>query len=84
MSLLGLGVLAAGAGATVPGHPGEPQPPTVVFSENFENGVGRTPVPLTSYTGAPPLLKKYTAANAFLKHCNGDIVESERDENYRL
>jgi uncharacterized repeat protein (TIGR01451 family) len=80
MLLLGLGVLAPGAGATVPGHPGEPQPPTVVYSENFENGVGKTPVSLTSYTGAPPLLKKYTAANAFLKHCNGDIVEFESNE----
>jgi uncharacterized repeat protein (TIGR01451 family) len=79
-SLLGLGVLAAGASATVPGHPGEPQSPTVVYSENFENGVGRTPVALTSYTGAPPLLKKYTAANAFLKHCNGQIVEFESNE----
>jgi uncharacterized repeat protein (TIGR01451 family) len=78
--LLGLGVLAARAGATVPGHPGEPQSPTVVFSENFENGVGRTPVPLTAYTGAPPLLKKYTAASAFLKNCNGDIVEFESNE----
>lgn len=50
------------------------------YSENFENGVGRTPIPLTSYTGAPPLLKKYTAANAFLKNCNGDIVEFESNE----
>jgi uncharacterized repeat protein (TIGR01451 family) len=64
----------------VPGHPGEPQPPTIVYSENFENGVGRTPVPLTSYTGAPPLSKKYTAANVFLKNCNGDIVEFESNE----
>jgi uncharacterized repeat protein (TIGR01451 family) len=78
--LLGLGVLAAAAGATVPGHPGEPQSPTIVYSENFENGVGRTPVPLTAYTGAPPLLKKYTAANSFLKNCNGEIVEFESNE----
>ncbi|HTA13778.1 MAG TPA: DUF11 domain-containing protein, partial [Solirubrobacteraceae bacterium] len=78
--LLGLGVLAPGADATVPGHPGEPQSPTVVYSENFENGVGKTPVPLTTYTGAPSLLKKYTAANAFLKNCNGQIVEFESNE----
>jgi len=78
--LLGLGVLAPSAGATVPGHPGEPQSPTVVYSENFENGVGKTPVSLTSYTGALPLLKKYTAANAFLKNCNGQIVEFESNE----
>src|SRR5262249_28695462 len=34
----------------------------------------------TAYTGAPPLLKKYTAASAFLKHCNGDIAEFESNE----
>jgi uncharacterized repeat protein (TIGR01451 family) len=78
--LLGLSALTARAGATVPGHPGEPQSPTIVYSENFENGVGRTPVPLTTYTGAPPFLKKYTAANVFLKNCNGEIVEFESNE----
>lgn len=78
--MLGFGVFAAQAGATVPGHPGEPQSPTVVYSENFENGVGKKPAPLTSYTGVPPLLKKYTAAAGFLKNCNGFIVEFESNE----
>jgi uncharacterized repeat protein (TIGR01451 family) len=78
--LLSFGVSVERAGATVPGHPGEPQSPTVIYSENFENGVSRTPVPLTAYTGAPPLLKKYTAAAPFLKNCNGDIVEFESNE----
>lgn len=78
--LLGVSLLTAPAGATVPGHPGEPQPPTIVYSENFENGVGRMPLALTAYTGAPPLLKKYTAASAFLKNCNGQIVEFESNE----
>jgi uncharacterized repeat protein (TIGR01451 family) len=77
--LLGLSVLTTGAQA-VPGNPGVPQPPAVVYSENFENGVGRTPVSLTAYTGAPPLLKKYTAASRFLKNCDGQIVEFESNE----
>jgi uncharacterized repeat protein (TIGR01451 family) len=78
--LLSFGVSAGRAWATVPGFPDEPQPPTIVYSENFENGVGKTPVALTAYTGAPPLLKKYTAASAFLKHCDGEIVEFESNE----
>jgi uncharacterized repeat protein (TIGR01451 family) len=78
--LFGLGAAAVRAGATVPGHPGEPQPPTVIYSENFDNAVGRKPVALTAYTGAPPLLEKYTAANAFLKNCNGEVVEFESNE----
>jgi uncharacterized repeat protein (TIGR01451 family) len=78
--LLGLGAVAGRAEATVPGRPGEPQPPTVLYSENFENGVGRTPVALTTYTGGPPLLEKYTAAKAYLTNCDGDVVEFESNE----
>jgi hypothetical protein len=78
--LLNLGVSTAGAGATVPGHPGEPQAPSVVYAEGFENGMGRSPVLLTNYTGSPPLLAKYTAAAPYLKNCNGDIVEFESNE----
>jgi uncharacterized repeat protein (TIGR01451 family) len=73
-------VLSTGAHATVPGHPGEPQPPQVVYTENFENGIGRTPVLLTQYTGTPPLAEKYTAAKRFLENCNGYIVEFESNE----
>ena len=78
--MLSFGVLVAGAGATVPGHPGEPQSPSVVYAEGFENGLGRSPVLLTKYSGPPPLLAKYTAAAPFLKNCNGDIVEFESNE----
>ncbi|MGA9876623.1 MAG: DUF11 domain-containing protein [Solirubrobacteraceae bacterium] len=64
----------------MPGFPGEPQPPTTIYSEGFENGVGRSPVALTAYTGGPPLLEKYTAASAFLKNCDGNVVEFESNE----
>jgi len=40
--LLGLSVLTARAGATVPGFPGEPQPPTIVYQ-----GTCHTAAPLT-------------------------------------
>ena len=76
-------VCAIGAGsarATVPGHPGEPQPPTTVYSEDFEHGMGTKPVLLTSYGGAPPQSQKYTAASAFLKNCNGNLVEFRSGE----
>ena len=77
---LSFGVLVAGAGATVPGHPGVPQSPTIVYPEDFENGLGQDAGSLTKYSGAPPLLEKYTAAAPFLKNCNGDIVEFESNE----
>jgi uncharacterized repeat protein (TIGR01451 family) len=73
------GILTAGAQAT-PGAPGVPQSPVVVYAEGFENGLGRSPVLLTNYTGPPPLLAKYTAAAPYLKNCNGDIVEFESNE----
>lgn len=53
------------------GSPGTPQPPAVVYQENFEN-TGLNPVLLTSYTGASGA--KYTAAPPWLTACNGDIV----------
>jgi uncharacterized repeat protein (TIGR01451 family) len=79
MLLLSLGVSTAGAQAT-PGHPGEPQPPRVVYTEDFENGVERTPVLLTSYKGASPLQETYTADKRFLENCDGNIVEFESNE----
>ncbi len=63
---------AAPAMAT-PGSPGVPQPPALVFNEDFENNVGVTPVPLTSYVGASG--ESYTANPAWLTDCNGTIVE---------
>jgi uncharacterized repeat protein (TIGR01451 family) len=77
----GLGALALAAGAqAMPGHPGEPQPPKVVYTEDFEHEMGRTPVLLTHYTGAPPLSAMYTADKRFLENCNGFIVEFESNE----
>jgi uncharacterized repeat protein (TIGR01451 family) len=49
------------------------QAPTVIFDENFENGVGATPVLLTSYTGATG--QRYTAAPAWLTACNGAVLQ---------
>ncbi|MGJ4846607.1 Ig-like domain-containing protein [Leifsonia sp. Le1] len=54
-----------------PGTPGTAQAPTVAFQENFENGVGNTPVALTAYTGASG--QKYTADPAWLANCNGQV-----------
>jgi uncharacterized repeat protein (TIGR01451 family) len=76
---LGLGVLTAGARA-MPGTPGVPQPPKVVYTEGFEHGVERAPVLLTSYKGVPPLEETYTAHKRFLENCDGNIVEFESNE----
>ncbi|MGW4029316.1 DUF7507 domain-containing protein [Streptomyces sp. NPDC004838] len=64
------------ASATVPGTPGLPQPPTVVYAEDFENGTGQTPILLPAYTGAAPVNAKYTAAPPWLSaaNCNGIIL----------
>ncbi|RDV44893.1 hypothetical protein DOE76_09105 [Leifsonia sp. ku-ls] len=63
--------LATTAAQAAPGTPGTPQASSVAFQENFENGVGTTPVGLTAYTGATG--QKYTADNAWLINCNGQI-----------
>jgi uncharacterized repeat protein (TIGR01451 family) len=80
--VLGLGALTATASAT-PGHPGEPQPPKVVYAEDFEHGMSRTPVLLTNYIGAPPLEARYTADKRFLENCDGNIVEFESNERQK-
>lgn len=59
---------------------GIPQPPRVIYSEDFENGMTRTPVLLSKYQGAPPLSETYGAAPRFLENCNGFIVEFESNE----
>ncbi len=74
MLLLSLGALTARAQAA-PGTPGVPQPPGTIYTEDFEHETGTTPVLLTKYTGAPPLSPKYIAAQDYLEHCNGYIVE---------
>jgi uncharacterized repeat protein (TIGR01451 family) len=52
--------------------PGVPQPPAVVFQENFENHPGTAPLPLLEYTGANG--ETYTADEPWLTDCNGEIV----------
>jgi uncharacterized repeat protein (TIGR01451 family) len=66
----GVAVAAAPANAA-PGTPGTPQANSVAFEETFENGVGTTPVLLTDYTGVTG--QEYTADNAWLTGCNGQI-----------
>lgn len=72
-------VLFAGAPpatANAPGHPGTPANPTVLFTEDFENGASTTGTLLTDYTGAAPLNETYTADPAWLdtSACNGYIA----------
>ncbi|GAB3614731.1 DUF7507 domain-containing protein [Humibacter ginsengisoli] len=64
-------VLAPQAAHATPGSPGTPQANTVVFQEDFENGMGDTPVGLANYTGANG--EKYTADPAWLANCNGQV-----------
>ncbi|MFF0444986.1 hypothetical protein ACFYT4_00960 [Streptomyces sp. NPDC004609] len=73
---IALGTAVPAAQATTPGTPGLPQPPTVVYTEDFENGTGQTPILLPAYTGAPPVNAKYTAAAPWLSatNCNGIIL----------
>jgi len=49
------------------------QAPTAVYDENFENGVGATPVILTAYTGATG--QTYSAATGWLTGCNGAVLQ---------
>lgn len=56
------------------------QPPTVVFTEDFEQGVGPTQtLALGAYVGKPPATPRYTAAPYWLDgtNCNGYIVPSD-------
>ncbi|WP_314147272.1 hypothetical protein [uncultured Leifsonia sp.] len=64
-------VLTAAPAQAAPGTPGTPQAPTVAFQEDFENGVGNTPVGLAAYTGTTG--QKYTADPAWLANCNGQV-----------
>jgi uncharacterized repeat protein (TIGR01451 family) len=68
-----LASLVAGPAAAAPGSPGVPQAPGVVYAEDFENGVGATPILLTGYTGASG--ETYSADPQWLTACNGAIVE---------
>lgn len=79
------GAATAGSAATrrtalpAAGTPGVPQPPAVVFSEDFNNNDGPAPLLLTKYTGASG--ETYTADPAYLTHCNGVIVEANSPDS---
>jgi uncharacterized repeat protein (TIGR01451 family) len=70
-------VVALPMAGSVSAAPGVPQAPTVVFTEDFENGQGATPVLVTSYTGAPPVNETYTADPVWLTSCNGWITSQQ-------
>lgn len=57
---------------TAPGSPGTPQPPTPVFTEDFENRQSALPIRLDDYTGTAGTT--YTADPAWLVNCNGWIA----------
>jgi uncharacterized repeat protein (TIGR01451 family)/LPXTG-motif cell wall-anchored protein len=63
---------SAAPAVAVPGTPGTPQAPTVVFDENFNNRADLTPiVRLDQYVGATG--QTYTAEQEWLTFCNGWI-----------
>lgn len=66
-----------GTTAADPGSPGVPQAPGVVFTEEFENGQGATPIVVTGYSGPAPLGQTYTADPAWLRDCNGWIASRQ-------
>ena len=79
---VGIGLVAASIGMTAfvasspaeaaSGSAGTPQVPVVLFEEDFENGAGTAPTPLTEYVGVSG--QRYTADRAWLESCNGNIV----------
>ncbi|WP_245646668.1 choice-of-anchor P family protein [Microtetraspora niveoalba] len=58
--------------------PGEPKDPKVVFTEDFENDQGATPILVTDYTGAAPIGQTYDADPAWLTGCNGWITSLQQ------
>ncbi|HEX8157415.1 MAG TPA: hypothetical protein VF526_08510 [Solirubrobacteraceae bacterium] len=83
----------AGASAS----PGVPDPPSVLFSEGFENDPSVAVTPVTSYQGAPPANQTYKTGPEYAPNatsCNGLItaylspkpycVSSTADANVRL
>jgi hypothetical protein len=59
--------------------PPPPKPPVTLFEENFEHGVGSTPVALPDYTGERGT--KYTADSQWLTGCNGVIVQGNAPDS---
>ncbi|MEA2230986.1 MAG: hypothetical protein QOD83_802 [Solirubrobacteraceae bacterium] len=83
--------------AGAPASPGVPDPPTVLFSEGFENNPSTAVTPVTAYQGAPPTNQTYKTDPAYAPNatsCNGLItayasprpycVSSTADANVRL
>jgi uncharacterized repeat protein (TIGR01451 family) len=68
LTLLGLALLPSGAAAA----PGVPAAPRTVYTEDFENGVGTTPVLLDDYVGASG--QEYVADAPWLTGCNGVVL----------
>jgi hypothetical protein len=98
MSAVALTALLAGAVAPsgASAAPGVPDPPAVLFGENFENNPQPTVTPVTSYHGAPPTNETYKTDPQWAPDsvsCNGLItayvnprycVSSTADANVRL
>jgi uncharacterized repeat protein (TIGR01451 family) len=71
------------AGATVPGQPGTPQPSTVVYQEDFENGTDNSALGAQSYSapGSTPYVgaggQTYTGSPNWINaaRCNGVILD---------
>ncbi|MHA3685126.1 DUF7927 domain-containing protein [Leucobacter sp. HY1908] len=79
VAIAGFGLTMTGLGGApsaeaVPGQPGVPSDPVVLYLEDFEEGMGNTPVPLINYTGA--LGNSYTADAQYLSlyACNGAVI----------
>jgi hypothetical protein len=70
--------LSLGVGTAV-AQSAAPKPPVLLFEENFEHGVGSTPVPLADYTGERGT--KYTADPQWLTGCNGVIVQGDAPDS---
>jgi hypothetical protein len=64
---------------TAAAQPTDPKPPVTLFEENFEHGVGSTPVALPDYTGERGT--KYTADPQWLTGCNGVIVQGDAPDS---
>lgn len=69
LSLCALGGSSLLAASHANAEPGVPQAPTVIFTEDFQNGPPANGTLLDGYTGATG--QTYTADNAWLTHCNG-------------
>jgi uncharacterized repeat protein (TIGR01451 family) len=63
-----------------PGNPGTPSAPTTVYTEDFQNVPGTTPVlSLADYIGSTG--QGYTAAESWLTYCNGLIASAQQSPN---